>query len=152
MGNFELVVVAVLLFIGYMGIRREIHSVKPKARNSSKKTEEVKKEMVYVAANPSYRPGVFKIGLTVRDVDIRMRELYTTGVPTPFDKCMIIESDDCNRLESELHDLFKEERITSRREWFQLSEVDIQSIRDFVKDKGHKMVLDDPTIITKAFT
>ena len=31
-------------------------------------------------------PGLVKIGMTVRpDIQQRMRDLYTTGVPLPFD-------------------------------------------------------------------
>ena len=41
--------------------------------------------IVYVLTNPSM-PGMVKIGMTERsEMDARLKELYTTGVPLPFD-------------------------------------------------------------------
>lgn len=41
--------------------------------------------IVYVLKNPAM-PGLVKIGITTRaEVHIRMTELYTTGVPLPFE-------------------------------------------------------------------
>ena len=43
------------------------------------------KGLVYVLTN-SAMPGLVKIGMTTRDsVDTRMKELYSTGVPVPFE-------------------------------------------------------------------
>lgn len=42
--------------------------------------------IVYVLSNEAM-PGLVKIGRTNRDdLEVRLRELYTTGVPLPF-KC-----------------------------------------------------------------
>jgi hypothetical protein len=42
-------------------------------------------EIVYVLSN-SAMPGLHKIGMTDKDDrTVRMKELYTTGVPLPFD-------------------------------------------------------------------
>jgi len=44
-----------------------------------------KSEIVYLLTNPAM-PGLIKIGRTTRkDIKARMRELYTTGVPLPFE-------------------------------------------------------------------
>ena len=44
--------------------------------------------IVYVLTNPAM-PGIVKIGMTDKlEVQPRMRDLYTTGVPLPFD-CVI---------------------------------------------------------------
>lgn len=41
--------------------------------------------LVYVLSN-RVMPGLVKIGMTTRsEIDARLRELYTTGVPVPFD-------------------------------------------------------------------
>ena len=41
--------------------------------------------IVYVLTNPAM-PGFVKIGMTDKnDVQIRMRELYGTGLPLPFE-------------------------------------------------------------------
>lgn len=39
---------------------------------------------IYVVSNPSYRDNIFKIGITTRSIEVRLKELYTTGVPGPF--------------------------------------------------------------------
>ena len=47
--------------------------------------------MVYVLTNPAM-PGIVKIGMTDKlEVQPRMRDLYTTGVPLPFDCVSAIE-------------------------------------------------------------
>ncbi len=41
--------------------------------------------IVYLLTNP-VMPGLVKIGMTTQeDIERRMRELYTTGVPVPFE-------------------------------------------------------------------
>ena len=41
--------------------------------------------IVYVLSNRAM-PGLVKIGMTTRkELDTRLKELYTTGVPIPFD-------------------------------------------------------------------
>ena len=41
--------------------------------------------IVYLLTNP-VMPGLVKIGMTTQeDIDKRMKELYTTGVPVPFE-------------------------------------------------------------------
>ena len=40
--------------------------------------------VVYVLRNPAF-PGYIKIGKTKTDVDRRLSELYSTGVPLPFE-------------------------------------------------------------------
>lgn len=43
------------------------------------------KGLVYLLTNPAM-PGIVKIGLTTRgDMNQRLQELFTTGVPVPFD-------------------------------------------------------------------
>jgi len=51
--------------------------------------------IVYLLTNP-VMPGVVKIGMTTReDMDARMRELYSTGVPVPFEcrfACRVVKA------------------------------------------------------------
>ena len=45
----------------------------------------MKDGIVFVLKNPAF-PNLVKIGITTREeVEIRMSELYTTGVPLPFE-------------------------------------------------------------------
>ena len=78
--------------------------------------------IVYVLTNPAM-PGIVKIGMTDQShVQHRMGQLYTTGVPLPFD-CVIareIEGRDAAEIESALHTAFGPHRINPSREFFQL--------------------------------
>ena len=78
--------------------------------------------IVYVLTNPAM-PGIVKIGMTDRpDVQYRMGDLYTTGVPLPFD-CVIakeIEGIGAAEIERALHTAFGPNRINPSREFFQL--------------------------------
>ena len=78
--------------------------------------------IVYVLTNPAM-PGIVKIGMTDReDVQRRMTELYSTGVPFPFD-CVIarqIEVTEAAKVESALHTAFGPHRINQSREFFKI--------------------------------
>ena len=78
--------------------------------------------IVYVLTNPAM-PGIVKIGMTDRpDVQRRMGDLYTTGVPLPFD-CVIareIEHREAAEIERALHTAFGPNRVNPSREFFQV--------------------------------
>ena len=78
--------------------------------------------IVYVLTNPAM-PGIVKIGMTDNpDVQLRMGQLYTTGVPLPFD-CVIareIADREAAEIESALHTAFGPHRLNPSREFFQL--------------------------------
>lgn len=78
--------------------------------------------IVYVLTNPAM-PGIVKIGMTDRaNVQHRMGELYSTGVPLPFECVIAREIEDRNaaEIESALHTAFGPHRINNSREFFQL--------------------------------
>lgn len=78
------------------------------------------KEIVYVLSNSSM-PGILKIGQTTQaDVTVRMNQLYTTGVPVPFECVYAIEVDDCKKVESALHIAFGPSRVNPNREFFKI--------------------------------
>ena len=76
-------------------------------------------------------PGLVKIGMTAQeDVDKRMRELYTTGVPVPFDcefACRV-KQNDCAKIEKALHTAFAPNRVNANREFFRLQVEQAKSI------------------------
>lgn len=78
--------------------------------------------IVYLLTNPAM-PGLVKIGMTTQeDIDKRMRELYTTGVPVPFE-CQFacrVKKDDCGKIEKALHTAFAPQRINANREFFRI--------------------------------
>ena len=78
--------------------------------------------IVYLLTDP-YMPGLVKIGMTTReDMDARMRELYSTGVPVPFE-CQFacrVKKTDCAKIEKALHTAFSPQRVNANREFFRI--------------------------------
>lgn len=68
-------------------------------------------------------PGLVKIGMTEREnIDARMKELYSTGVPVPFE-CQFaarVKKSDCAKIERALHTAFAPDRVNANREFFRL--------------------------------
>ena len=87
--------------------------------------------VLYILTNQSM-PGLVKIGLTTTNVEQRMRELDTTGIPLPFECFSAWEVTDAAMAEKALHVAFGDHRIRERREFFRLSP-------------------DKPTAVLKAF-
>ncbi len=77
-------------------------------------------DIVYIFTNEGM-PGLCKIGYTTRnDVKDRAKELYTTGVPYPFQiyyACQVING---KNIEKILHKLFDEFRVNHNREFFEI--------------------------------
>ena len=86
--------------------------------------------IVYVLTNPAM-PGLVKIGMTDRDdVKRRMSDLYTTGVPLPFE-CVAareIEDREAADIEKALHTAFGPNRVNSSREFFQIDPEQVQAL------------------------
>ena len=78
--------------------------------------------LVYVLTNPAM-PGLVKIGMTVRSsLEQRMKELYGTGVPVPFDCAYAckVKSSKTKVLEQALHEAFQPYRVNPKREFFEI--------------------------------
>ena len=86
--------------------------------------------IVYLLTNP-VMPGLVKIGMTAQeDIDKRMRELYTTGVPVPFE-CKFackVKTSDCLKIEKALHKAFDPQRVNQNREFFRINVEQAQAI------------------------
>jgi hypothetical protein len=75
-------------------------------------------QIVYVLTNPAM-PGLVKIGKTTQaDVSDRMRQLYGTGVPVPFDCAYACNVRDATEVERALHLAFGAGRVNPTREFF----------------------------------
>lgn len=78
--------------------------------------------IVYVLTNPAM-PGLVKIGMTTRlEIQIRMSELYSTGVPLPFECSFAGKVKDVKKVERAFHKAFGPNRINSSREFFQIED------------------------------
>jgi len=81
---------------------------------------EIQSQIVYVLTNPAM-PGLVKIGKTTQlEVDDRMRQLYGTGVPVPFDCAFACQVRDATEVEKALHFAFGTTRINPNREFFKI--------------------------------
>ena len=72
-------------------------------------------EIVYVLTNEAM-PGLVKIGRTTSDLARRIRDLYQTGVPLPFELFYACEVQNSGLVESKLHDAFGDHRVSKTRE------------------------------------
>ena len=76
--------------------------------------------IVYVLTNPAM-PGIVKIGRTTQeDINSRLTQLYTTGVPVPFTLAFACRVDNNNEVESALHMAFGPYRVNPKREFFRI--------------------------------
>lgn len=78
------------------------------------------KGYVYVLTNPAM-PGYVKIGRTTGDVHARAAQLFSTGVPLPFQVAASFLSPDCAILEAECHKRLEGHRVDTGREFFSVS-------------------------------
>lgn len=77
-------------------------------------------QIVYALTN-SAMPGLVKIGKTTQtDISLRMGQLYSTGVPVPFECVYAVQVVDCTKVESALHVAFGPDRINPNREFFKI--------------------------------
>ncbi|MCY4421423.1 MAG: GIY-YIG nuclease family protein [Gammaproteobacteria bacterium] len=76
--------------------------------------------IVYVLTNPAM-PGLVKIGKTSRNsVSGRLGELYSTGVPVPFECEFAGRVENVSRVEKAFHMAFGPYRINPGREFFEI--------------------------------
>ncbi|MCH9813733.1 MAG: GIY-YIG nuclease family protein [Epsilonproteobacteria bacterium] len=81
----------------------------------------IENQIVYVLSNPAM-PGIVKIGKTTqRDVELRMTQLYASGVPLPFKCEYAVEVEDCDKAEQALHIAFEPYRVNPKREFFDIA-------------------------------
>jgi hypothetical protein len=74
---------------------------------------------VYILTNEAM-PGLIKIGMTAQQVEKRMLDLDSTGVPLPFECYYAAKVADMAKVEKALHEAFGDHRIRKSREFFRL--------------------------------
>lgn len=79
------------------------------------------KGYVYIASNPSI-PGLLKIGMTSKDPRERVKQLFTTSVPTPFvlQRVYHVNNTNASGMEARIHRHLSRYRVNSRREFFRI--------------------------------
>lgn len=74
--------------------------------------------IVYILTNPAM-PGLVKIGKTARgSMQARLSELYSTGVPVPFECAYAAKVSNQSVVEKAFHQAFGPYRINAKREFF----------------------------------
>jgi hypothetical protein len=78
-------------------------------------------EIVYILVNEAM-PGLVKIGYhRGEDLVGRIRGLYTSGVPLPFELFYACEVKNAQLVEARLHDAFGDHRLGKGREFFRIA-------------------------------
>lgn len=84
-------------------------------------TQETTYGIVYILTNPAM-PDIVKIGMTSREsMDARLRELYNTSVPVPFECEYACKVRNYQEVERALHLAFQPYRIHPQREFFRIN-------------------------------
>ena len=92
--------------------------------------------IIYLLSNPAM-PGILKIGKTTKeDVKLRMKELYSSGVPLPFECLYAAKVRDIDSVEKALHTAFSPDRVNPKREFFEIeATASISKIEASERDK-----------------
>lgn len=97
--------------------------------------ESVSAGIVYVLTNPAM-PGLVKIGKTTQgSIDARLNELYSTGVPVPFECAFAARVTDEAKVESAFHRAFGPYRLNPRREFFQIEPEQAIALLELMADE-----------------
>ncbi|MDR2968943.1 MAG: GIY-YIG nuclease family protein [Tannerellaceae bacterium] len=101
------------------------------------KTDSNNQGIVYVLTNQAIQ-GMVKIGMTTRNnMDERMRELFSTGVPVPFECAFActVPASTCSKIEKALHKAFAPNRVHASREFFKINPDQAIAILDLFDNK-----------------
>tara|TARA_Y100001933_G_scaffold210708_1_gene215026 strand:- start:174 stop:782 length:609 start_codon:yes stop_codon:yes gene_type:complete len=105
---------------------------------------------VYVLTNPAM-PNMVKIGKTTRDVELRLADLYSTGVPLPFECEYAAKVKDVDKTEKAFHTAFEPSRVNPKREFFNINPeqaiavlalMAIEDVTPIIQDEAKKIDLD----------
>jgi len=97
-------------------------------------------DIVYILQNDAM-PGLVKVGRTSANLEDRIRQLDTTGIPLPFRCFFAAEVKDGAMVEERLHEAFGDTRVRERREFFRVAAhrvkaaLDLAALRDVTPGK-----------------
>lgn len=85
--------------------------------------------IVYVLTNEAM-PRFVKVGTTRIDVEERLKQLYTTGVPVPFECYYAGVVESAKNVERRIHRAFDKFRVNKNREFF---EIEPEAVADIIR-------------------
>ena len=88
---------------------------------------------IYCFSNPSYE-GILKVGMTERTPEDRTKELFKTGVPTPFKIEFAKKVENPKQKEILIHGIltYYHERVNSNREFFRVSPEQVKKLFEII--------------------
>ena len=97
---------------------------------------------IYCFSNTSM-PGILKIGMTERDPNERTKELFTTGIPAPFNIEFAKKVSNPKKKETLLHQILElyAERINPKREFFKVSIEEVKLLFELIE--GDNWIYDE---------
>jgi hypothetical protein len=101
-------------------------------------------KIIYLLTNPSM-PDLVKIGRT-SDLEERMRSLYNSSIPVPFECFYACEVDDEIEAERRIHNAFDDNRVNPKREFFRINAERIREVLKLIEKKDltpNEDVVDD---------
>lgn len=111
--------------------KEELDNLDSQIKTYKKKIEDIDYSLlhtragyVYVVSNDSYSDERYKIGVTRREVEKRMKELANAAVPFDMNVNGYVFVDDIFEIESKMHnalDQYRINKVNKKREWFQCS-------------------------------
>ena len=94
---------------------------------------------IYIISNVgSFGEHVYKIGLTRREIEERVKELGDASVPFEFDIHAIIKTNNAPELETKLHrklSIYRLNKSNWRKEFFKIT---IDELKGLIEDEGHE--------------
>jgi len=97
------------------------------------------KGKIYIISNVgSFGEHIYKIGLTRREIEERIKELGDASVPFEFDVHAIIKTENAPDLESKLHQKLAVYRVNKsnwRKEFFKIT---IDELKHLIEEEGHE--------------
>ncbi len=91
---------------------------------------------VYALTNQAYNYDLIKIGMTAIGVDERMAGLYNTSTPLPFKCLRAVKVKKPKEIETYIHNVFERYRFNKSREFFTVTEEEINSMMNILIKLG----------------
>lgn len=104
--------------------------------------------IIYVVTN-DIMPGLIKIGVT-SDLNARLKSLYNSSVPHPFDCYYAAEVNDVMWVEDYLHKLFLDDRVSMHREFFTTDPEKVVRVINDIQKSANEVSDDDIINIEKS--